>query len=160
MRNQATAANHSRGSLVALGGGLLAGYLVGMGTMGSYTHAIWPVLAGCGLGITCALAAPSRHLLFAFCGGSIAVATAVTEIVLVQSQRGRWPITDTVTIAQYGSATQAALRAAVLLGVLIGIPCLIAAAVVAVAKHRDTHANRSQQTAARRSNTAGATPGQ
>ena len=160
MRKRETLANHGRVFLVAMGSGLLAGYLVGMGMMGSYTHAIWPVLAGFVLGMANALAATRRHVLVAFCGGSVAVAAAVTEVVLVQFLRGRWPINDAVTIAQYGTATQAAMRAAVILGVLIGIPCLIAAAVIAFAKHRDAYIDNPQQAAARGPGTAGAAPGQ
>jgi len=160
MRSQARLVSHVRGLLVATGGGLLAGYLIGVGAMGSYTHARWPALAGLVLGMASSLAAPSRRVLVAFCGSSVAVVTAVTKIVLVQFQRGRWPITDEVTIAQYGTAMQATMRAAVILGVLIGIPCLIAAVLVAVAKRYSTHTNGPQQAAALGPGTAGAEPGQ
>jgi len=139
MRSQARSLDHVGGLLVVAGSGLLAGCLVGMGAMGSYTHAKWPALAGFVVGMASSLAAPTRKVLVAFCGGSVAVVAAVTEIVLVQLRRGYWPITEEVAIAQYGTAAQATMRAAVILGVLIGIPCLISAALVAVAKDRVAH---------------------
>jgi len=139
MRSQTASVNHVGGLLVAAGSGLLAGYLVGLGMMGAYTHAKWPALAGLVVGVASSLAAPSRQVLVAFCGGSVAVVAAVAEIVLVQLYRGCWPIADEVTLAQYGTATQATMRAAAILGVLIGGPCLIGAALVAVAKHRVAH---------------------
>ena len=139
MRSQARSLDHVGGLLVVAGSGLLAGCLVGMGAMGSYTHAKWPALAGFVVGMASSLAAPTRKVLVAFCGGSVAVVAAVTEIVLVQLRRGYWPIPEEVAIAQYGTAAQATMRAAVILGVLIGIPCLISAALVAVAKDRVAH---------------------
>ncbi|MCA8974830.1 MAG: hypothetical protein KDC98_08910 [Planctomycetes bacterium] len=64
----------------------------------------------------------------------VAVAAAVATIASVQHQHGRWPIADAVRIAQYGTTTQAIVRLALMLGVFIGTPCLIAAALVAVPK--------------------------
>jgi len=109
---------------------------VGLGGMGTYTHTKWPALAGLVIGVASSIAAPTRQILVAFFGGSIAVVAAVVTIVSIQFQLGRWPITDEFTIAQYGTATQATLRAAIMLSALIGVPCLIAAILVAVAKRR------------------------
>jgi len=147
MRFQARFADHVRGWLVAGGLGLLAGYLVGLGAMGNYTHVKWPALAGLVIGVASSIAAPTRQILVAFCGGSITVVAAVVTIVFIQFQRGRWPITDEFTIAHYGTATQATLRAAIMLSVPIGVPCMIAAILVVVAKRR--YSGAAQQAAER-----------
>ncbi len=136
MNCQGRFVDHLRGWLVAGGLGLLAGYLVGMGVMGSYTHVQWPALAGFVIGVASSLAAPTRQVLVALCGGGVAVVAAVAKIVFVQLQCGRWPIPDEFTVAHYGTATQATMRAAVMLCVLIGVPCLIGAILVAAAKRR------------------------
>ena len=136
MHGKARFASQVRGWLVAAGLGLLAGYLVGLGMMGAYTHVQWPALAGFVIGVASSLAAPTRPILVALCGGGIAVVAAAAKIVSVQFQRGRWPITDEFTVAHYGTATQATLRAAVMMCVLVGVPCLTAAILVAVTKRR------------------------
>ncbi len=101
-----------------------------------YTHAGWPAAAGFALGVVGALAAPARRVLVAGCGGGLAVLAAVVTIVSLRYASGDWPLTDEVAVAQYGTAAQATLRAAAGLGVLIGIPCLIAAVLVAVLRRR------------------------
>jgi len=136
MRSQKRIPGHIRGAVVAAGFGLLAGYLVGVGMMGSYKHAMWPVLAGLVAGMAGSLAAPRRRVPVAFGGGCIAMLAAVATIVHIQFRSGRWPIADEFTLTHYGSAMQAAARTAVILGVLIGIPCLMTAALVALARHR------------------------
>ncbi len=145
MRSQAKLVRHLGGLFVATGGGLLAGYLVALGAMGSYTHVKWPVLAGFLLGTLSSLTAPSRQVLVALCGGSVAVVAAVVKIVLVQFQSGYWPITDEFTIAVYGTATQATMRIAVILGIAIVIPCLLAATLIALAKKLCTPTDRPRQ---------------
>jgi len=105
MRNEKSLLSHIRGVVVAAGFGLLAGYLVGVGTMGSYTHAVWPALAGLAVGAASSLATPRRKVLVAFGRGCIAVVAAVATIVHIQFQSGRWPITDEFTIMHYGSTT-------------------------------------------------------
>ncbi|MBC8327183.1 MAG: hypothetical protein H8E31_00375 [Planctomycetes bacterium] len=112
----------------------LAGGLVGAGATGSFPHALWPVLAGAAVGAVCALAAARRRMLLALGGSAVAVGAAVATIVWIQLRRGHWPILDEFTREHYGGATQAALRAAVLLAVLIGLPSLLAAAAVSLAK--------------------------
>ncbi|NLW86511.1 MAG: hypothetical protein GXY38_06520 [Planctomycetes bacterium] len=134
MHNQAELAGHLSGFLVAIVGGLLAGYVVGLGMMGSYTHVKWPIVAGLLIGTFTSLTAPSRQVLVSFCGGSVAVVTAVVKIIAVQFQSGYWPITDKYTIAMYGDATQATMRIAVILSIAIVIPCLLAAALTALIK--------------------------
>ncbi len=131
-------ASDARGWLFAVGLGVLTGCLVGSGAMDSYTHAQWPALAGIVLGMAIPLAAPARPVRLAFCGASVAVVAAVAMIVSGQLQSGRWPIADEVAVALYGTATQAAMRAAVILGVLLGAPCLIGAALVDVVRRRYT----------------------
>ncbi|KAA3609134.1 MAG: hypothetical protein DWQ01_09960 [Planctomycetota bacterium] len=135
--------NQARGWLVAVGLGLMAGYWVGVGMMGTYTHAAWPALAGLILGIACSLAAPRRPLLISFCGSSIAVGVAVAKVALTQVHRGHWPITDQAILAHYGTATEATLRAAVILGVLMGIPCLLTTAMVSLVKQRRAYKRTS-----------------
>lgn len=51
----------------------------------------------------------------------------------VQFQSGHWPITDEFTIAMYGAETQAIMRVAVIYGISIVIPYLVAAALIALA---------------------------
>jgi hypothetical protein len=116
--------------------------MVGLGMMGAYTHVMWPALAGLVIGVASSVAAPRRQILVASCGGGIAVVAAVAAIVSIQFQRGRWPITDEFTFAPYGTATQATLRVAIMLCVVVGVPCLIAAILVAVAKRRYSWAAR------------------
>ena len=142
MRGQARFASHVRGWLVAGGLGLLGGYLVGLGMTGAHTDARWPALAGLVLGVVGSLAAPTRQVLVASCGAGVAVVAAVAKIVAYQYQCGRWPITDEFTIAHYGTATQATMRAAVMLGVSLGVPCLVAAVLVTVARRRSSHGFR------------------
>jgi hypothetical protein len=137
MHGQARFADHVRGWLVAGGLGLFAGFLVGLGGMGTYTHVRWPALAGLVIGVASSVAAPTRRILVAFCGGGITVVAAVVTTVSIQVHRGRWPITDEFTVAHHGTTTQATLRAAIMLGVLIGVPCMMAAVLVAVAKRCD-----------------------
>ncbi len=127
-------ASHVRGWLVAGGLGLVGGSLVG--ATGAHAHAMWAVSAGLVIGVASSLAAPTRRVLVAFCGAGLAVVAGVATIVAVEYQSGRWPITDEFTIAHYGTTAQAILRAAVLLGVLVGVPCVLAAVLVAVAKRR------------------------
>ncbi len=143
----------------AAGLGSILGGLVGLGMTSAFAHAHWPVLAGSILGLTCSLAAPARPVLVAHCGACAAVVSAVVTMVAVQVRRGHWPITDDVAIAQYGTTTLAILRAAVFLGVLIGIPCLIAACWVAVARRRALGCGGSRPAASPDHGGTGAGPG-
>ena len=145
MRSQEKIIRLLGGFLVATGGGLLVGYLVALGAMGSYAHVKWPVLAGFLLGMLSSLMAPNRPVLAAFCGGSVAVVTAVLKIVLVQFQSGYWPINDEFTIAMYGTATQATMRIAIILGISIVIPCLLATDLIAIAKRLCTRTDRPRK---------------
>jgi hypothetical protein len=125
-----------RGWLVAGGLGALAGSLVGFWATEGYTHAQWPVLAGFALGVVGSLVAPTRPVLVALCGAAVAVVTAVTTMAAVHYQNGFWPITDEFRIAHFGSTTQAIMRAVVLYGAMIGIPCLLAAVLLAATERR------------------------
>ncbi len=136
MQCQTRFADHVRGWLIAGGLGLLAGYLVGLGGMGTYSHVKWPALAGIVIGVASSIAVPTHQILVALCGAVVTVVAAVVTIVSIQFQQGRWPMTDAFTVAHYGSTTPATMRAAVMLGVLVGVPCLSAAILVAVAKRR------------------------
>jgi len=73
-------------------------------------------------------------MLVAFGGGSVAVIASVTTMALVQLHRGHWPITDEFTLVVYGSAAQATVRMAVILTIIMGLPCVAAAAVITLAK--------------------------
>ena len=63
MHRPETARGHVRESLVAAGCGLLAGYFVGVGMMGSHAHVKWPALAGLAVGAASSLVASSRRVL-------------------------------------------------------------------------------------------------
>lgn len=136
MHAPARPALHIRGWLVAGGVGILAGYLVGWGATGAYTNGWWPAVAGMALGVVGCLAAPARQVLVALCGAAVAVVTAVATMAAVPYQSGFWPITDDFRIAHFGSTTQAIMRGTVIYGALIGIPCLLAAALAPATKRR------------------------
>lgn len=136
MSGDARSLDRARGWLVAGALGGLAGYAVGAGATGAYADARWPALAGLVLGVVASLGAPTRRVLVASFAGGVAVAVAVAVIVSARYRSGDWPITDELAIAQYGTAAQATLRAAALLGVGLGVPCLMAAALVAAVGRR------------------------
>jgi len=142
MHRPETARGHVRESLVAAGCGLLAGYFVGVGMMGSHAHVKWPALAGLAVGAASSLVASSRRVLLAFGGGCTAVISSVATIVLVQLGRGHRPIVDEFTLVHYGSTTQATARIAVILVVLICAPCVAVAVAVAFARRWMPHRTR------------------
>lgn len=88
------------------------------------------------MGLCCGLGSRARSGLVALCAAIVAVVAAVMTIAAVQLQNGRWPIVDAGAVAQYGTSAQAALRAAVILGLLVGAPCLITAGMVTIARRR------------------------
>ena len=136
MPSQTRFTSQVRGWPVAAALGLIVGTLVGLGALGAFSHALWPALAGVSLGLASAFAAPARPVRVALCGGGVAVVAATAMVVAVQVQRGVWPIVDEGTIAQYGTTAQAVLRTAAIWGASLGVPCLVAAALVAAVRHR------------------------
>ena len=127
-------AGYITGWIVVIGLGLVAGWLLGVGTMGSHPQLRWPVLAGLGLGVTSALVVRPRPMLAAVASSSIAVLAAVSVIWATQVSRGFWPITDDFTIGHYGTSAQATMRAAATLLFLVVAPSVTAAVGVALVR--------------------------
>ncbi len=125
-----------RGWFFAMACGLISGCFIGVGMSGAYAHAIWPISAGIVMGLVSALVARSCPVLVALGSGVVVAITSVAIVALDQYRSGHWPITDEFTIVHYGTAGMAVVRLTVILLVLVCVPCVVSAAVAALAKRR------------------------
>jgi hypothetical protein len=94
--------------------------------------------AGAVVGVAGALAARSHPVVVALCGGVITALTCLLTMTLHLWRSGNWPPGDQNVdmIEQYGTPEQALLRITVILLVAVCVPCVVAAALVALARLR------------------------
>ena len=112
---------------------LFVGVAIGIGNRNGYTHVIWPILAGIFIGLMTALAWRSHRLPAAFLGSLCGVIAGVLTVVIWQYHTGWWPITDEMTIQEYGSTAMAIRFITLDFAALVCIPSLAVAAIVALA---------------------------
>lgn len=82
------------------------------------------------LGVAAGRPSGGRWLLRALLAAALATVVVAGAVVAFQYARGDWPVTDEFTRVHYATTAMAVRRTVVLLGGLIGLPCLVTAGVV------------------------------
>lgn len=116
--------------VLAGGGGLAIGLLLGVGMAGGWRHGGWAGLAG----IVAGLAVRGRPVGAALGAGVLAAIAAVATVVVEQYRSGYWPIRDEFTVEHYGTEGMAVMRISVFLLVLVCGPALVGGAAVALGR--------------------------